>query len=59
MLLLAISMRTSRLTLPGNITDVEDISINTSGVVFVELLAYIMAMPMLSVGSMLKGCRHH
>ena len=59
MLLLAITMRTSRLTLAGNITDVEDISINTSGVVFVELLVYIMAMPMLLVGRMLKRCRHH
>ena len=59
MLLLAISMITSRLTLLGNITDVEDISINNSGVVFVVLAANSMAMPMRWVEYMVRGCRHH
>ena len=55
MLLSAISMRTSRLTLLGNITDVEDISINNSGVVFVVLVAYSMTMPLRWVEYMLSG----
>ena len=58
MLLLAISIRPSRLTLLGNITDVEDISIHNSSVVFVVLVAYNMTMPMQWVEYMLRVCRH-
>ena len=59
MLLLAISMRTSKLTLLGNITDVDDISIDNSGVVFVMFVAYSTTMPMQWVECNPRGCWHH